>query len=115
MISSHQIRIVAIMLLLYGAADMLIPGFCPYEVHLVATDSPLGPDTSLTSERSSTRMSTFEPSDPDDDCYCCSTRIRPQSPPSLGTLDSVHIPAATLKFEALAGFTPHPYHPPRLS
>jgi hypothetical protein len=112
--SSRLKKVMAVLLLLYGAADLLIPGVCPYEVHLIA-DGLLGLNAYFTGERLPSHMSPLEPSDPDDDCYCCSTRIRPQSPPALGISESVHLKTATLKVEPLAGFSPHPYHPPRSS
>ena len=108
-------RAVASLLLLYAAADLSIPGFCPFEFEL----SRLGRSAeALTLPAVSAIHDSGDPSFPvsssDDDCYCCSSRIQLMNPISLAIPEPVEYCTVLPKFRILAGFSPDYDHPPRL-
>ncbi len=120
--TARVVRVIAILFLVYTAADLTVPEFCDEEMGFprfaqTASSTGLRSEAAFASDASESRQDLpSEPTHSDEDCFCCCTHVLPGH-----VAASVDVPEFTSLFTALRIIDlaspplKGPYHPPRFA
>lgn len=122
LMAARVVRAIAILFLVYTAADLTVPQFCAEEMGIprfaeASASSNTQRNAAIATGASDSRQDpTPEPTHSDEDCFCCCAHVLPGRAPALVSVSELNSVFATVKIiDVVSPPLQGPYHPPRFS